>query len=321
ELAVFSCEGCHLGVGGDADAKAPLGGRYGAPHPQHRGLSPLHFEKLTCTACHSGPWPEMDAKRFQTSLAHGLGLASRERKDDDPPHIVGPVFARQRDGKIAPQRLVWPRFWAWEINGVIVPLSTDELRQLVTPLMNDKPWPPSTETIGAVLGEASEDAPNAAVPVLVAEGRVYVRLANGQVHSEPYTAATRLRSIASDTADWAALKFSLDRAGPYCWSIAHNVRPASQSLGVRGCTDCHANDAPFYFGRITDAGDAQADARPMRYMHEFRGDNAPLAKVWGFGFAFRPAFKWFGFVCAGLTALILLHYALAGIGAIARRFR
>ncbi|MFQ5807668.1 MAG: cytochrome c3 family protein, partial [Phycisphaerae bacterium] len=33
ELAVFSCEGCHLGVGSDADAKAPLGGRYGAPHP------------------------------------------------------------------------------------------------------------------------------------------------------------------------------------------------------------------------------------------------------------------------------------------------
>jgi hypothetical protein len=93
EIAVFSCEGCHLGVGGGDGAETVLGGRYGAPHPLHKGLPPVHFEKLTCTACHSGPWPEMNAKRFQTALAHGLGLASRERTDDDPPRSVLDPFS------------------------------------------------------------------------------------------------------------------------------------------------------------------------------------------------------------------------------------
>jgi hypothetical protein len=109
--------------------------------------------------------------------------------------------------------------------------------------------------------------------------------------------------------------------GEYLWSIAHNVRPAAQSLGVNDCTDCHADDAPIYFGQIVDADDADADQAPIQYMYELRGDDATFARAWDLGFVFRPAFKWFGFLCAGVVALILLHYALAGIGAIARRFR
>ena len=234
-VAAFSCEGCHLGVAGAKDPSVALGGHYGAPHPEHKGLPPLHFEKLTCTACHSGPWPEMYAKRFQTALAHGLGLASREREDDDPPHIVAPVFARQHDGKIAPQRLVW----------------------------------------GAKRGESAE---------------------------------AKAEKDEPDTPD-------------YWWPLAHNVRPASQSLGARGCEDCHSDDAPIYFGRVTDAGDAAADARPIQLMHQLRGDDAAFAKVWNLGFVYRPAFKWFGFICAGVIALVALHYLLNGVGAITRRFR
>ncbi len=234
-VAAFSCEGCHLGATGVQEASVALGGRYGAPRPEHEGLPPHHFEKLTCTTCHSGPWPEMYAKRFQTALAHGLGLATRERKDDDPPHIVGPVFARQHDGKIAPQRMVLgtPR----EVSGQSVP-------------------------------EESNLA------------RAYYR-----------------------------------------WSIAHNVRPASQSLGARGCEDCHSNEAPIHFGRVTEAGDEHADERPIRFMYELRGDDATFAKAWNLGFVFRPVFKGFGFICAGVIALVALHYLLNGVGAITRRFR
>ena len=114
--AAYSCSGCHLGVAGAADPEVERGGYYGAPHPQHRGLPPVHFEKLTCTTCHSGPWPEMYAGHVQTALAHGLGLASRGRDEDDPPAIMQPVFAKQPDGRIAPQRLVSasePYLWSF----------------------------------------------------------------------------------------------------------------------------------------------------------------------------------------------------------------
>jgi len=144
-------------------------------------------------------------------------------------------------------------------------------------------------------------------PVYLRDGHQYARTAEGELEAYPYPSA------GSNVVD--------PSIGAYRWSIAHNVRPAAQSLGTRGCTDCHADDAPIYFGRIADADDAGADQRPIQYMYELRGDDPTFARAWDLGFVFRPAFKWFGFLCAGVVALILLHYALAGIGAIARRFR
>ena len=207
--AAYSCEGCHLGVEGAADPTLALGGHYGAPRPQHRGLPPLHFEKLTCTACHAGPWPGDATRRVQTALAHGLGLPSHDRTDDTPPLIVEPVFGRQPDGRIAPQRMTW---------------AGDET---------------------------------------------------------------------------------------YRWSIGHDVRPASQSLGVNGCTDCHATDAPLVFGSPlpTNLDPETAPAAPES-MAALRGDSQPLAMAWGLGFLFRPIFKWFAFICAGLVAIALIQAAL-----------
>jgi nitrate/TMAO reductase-like tetraheme cytochrome c subunit len=246
--AAYSCAGCHLGTSVTAglrtgrDGKAPtdwegeapaepaaadprvgrgeqqpatarLGGRYGAPHPEHRGLPPVHFEKLTCTACHAGPWPEMDVRRFQTALAHGLGSPTRERRDDQPPEILGPVFARQHDGKIAPQRTVW----------------------------------------------------------------------------------TSDRTAAADQ--------------PYRWSLAHDVRPAAQSLGVRGCEDCHDfPEAPIFTGRIERPTDGDSD-RP-RTMLDARNDDPVLVQLWDCAFGMRPLFKLVGFTCAALLALLVLRALL-----------
>ena len=199
----LTCRGCHLGQGEPAGGVS-LGGRYGAPHPQHRGLPPLHLDKLTCTACHSGPWPEMVPKRVQTSLTHGLGQATREREADDTPAILGPVFVRGEDGKIAPQRVV---------------VTTD------------------------VSGK---------------KGQLIV------------------------------------------WPWAHGVRPTAQSLGARGCEDCHGPGAAIFRGAVV----------PGREMHDFHGYGPALAGAWSVVFLFRPAFMWFGFVCAALVALVLLRCAL-----------
>lgn len=218
-LAAYTCEGCHLGTPDAADPSVALGGRYAAPRPEHRGFPLVHFEKLTCTACHSGPLPSKQLHRFQTALAHGLGLTSRERDANTPPYIGGPVFALQADGRIAPQYLVWTEGGAGEVT-------------------------------------------------------------------------------------------------PYRWSLAHDVRPASQALGANGCTDCHAG-GPVYFG-----GTASADglvAASTDYMYELRAENTTLVQLWSLGFPLRPVFKIYGFICAGIIALVLLRYGLDGAGAVLRR--
>ena len=115
-IATLTCAGCHYGT----DKAA--GGRNAAPRPVHRGLPTLHFDKLTCTACHSGPKPQDATTMVQTAMAHKLGLPRHQTVDAAAPTIQEPVFSRvNRKGeavgeeapgaKIAPHRMVVPSFW------------------------------------------------------------------------------------------------------------------------------------------------------------------------------------------------------------------
>src|SRR5207237_9018301 len=89
------------------------GGRNAAPRPLHRGMPTLHFDKLSCTACHSGPRPSDATTLVQTSMSHQLGVARRQTSDAAAPTIQQPVFLRdERTGKLTPNRLLYPSFWA-----------------------------------------------------------------------------------------------------------------------------------------------------------------------------------------------------------------
>jgi hypothetical protein len=58
------------------------------------------------------------------------------------------------------------------------------------------------------------------------------------------------------------------------WPIAHNVRPAAQSLGARACEDCHSPEAPFFKGLVCVDSPVQAKDgvfRKMTDMYEFEG--------------------------------------------------
>lgn len=204
--ASLSCRGCHLGLADAGSMAAALGGRLRAPFPEHEGFPPLHFEKLSCTVCHSGPWPHATTVPVQTAAAHGLGIATRDRTATTPPLIAAPAFVRQDNEVIVPMRLTAPA--------------------------------------GA---------------------------------AEP--------------------------AAHLAWPLAHDVRPAAQALGIGGCTDCHATDAPLF------AGDVQVGDRHWR-MSALIDYDAALANMWGIGFRFRPAFKVFGFLCAAVVALILARSML-----------
>jgi hypothetical protein len=312
-LAAFSCAGCHLGVENASDPELAHGGRYAAPHPEHRGLPAVHLEKLTCTTCHSGPWPTGDAHRFQTSLAHGLGLATRERGADTPPNLVGPVFAHQPDGKLAPQRLVWPAYWAQLTAERVEPYQVDVVQKAVkravpqrAKLRTEKLAALTDEQISAVLEQlAKTDA--AHTPAYIRDGILYRRGSSGELQKSAY------QPPPEEDEDDAPRQPDdpVQRAiAPYRWSFAHDVRPSAQALGAGGCTDCHASGAPLYYGSIAAAG-VPSGPRAVQTMYRFRGEDAAEVQAWAMGFVFRPFFKWFGFICAAVVAFLLLRVALA----------
>jgi hypothetical protein len=307
--ATLTCVGCHLGSDGGASAAA-MSGRGGAPHPLHAGIPTIHFERLTCTACHSGPWPADDVANVQTALAHGLGLGSKERRADDAPHIVEPVFAAQPDGVIAPHRMFWPAYWARLAgDGAVAPVPPSEAaaaaRQARQKLKAPAGEEPDAELIAEVLRTLGKRK-DGGEPVYVANGLLRRLREDGNVSVEAHAAAA-----------------------PYLWPLAHDVRPAGKSLGVRGCTDCHADGAPFFFGRLAGAwvgtdtvdrykgrgGGVSADAARLApvAMHELQGADPSLQRAWGAAFAWRAWMKWVGWISVAAVAAVLLAHGLDGL--------
>jgi hypothetical protein len=252
-------------------AKRSLSGKQ-EPRPSHVGVPPVHFEKLACTACHSGPWPSNRAMSVKTSRAHGLGIPKIDKTDDALPHIVSPVFAKQENGTYAPHNLIWPAYWAYSRNEAMQPVSPE----LVRPLLREIVQRDTTRHSGAtpVLRDADVlellqqlhrlDSSRGA-PVYVSAGKVFERAPDGTLAARELVAAR-----------------------PYAWPIAHDVRPAAQSLGVRGCDDCHATDAPFYFGSVGVASPFFAHGEGVARMTEYQDQSPVFPRLFSMSFLFRP---------------------------------
>ncbi|MCX5758737.1 MAG: hypothetical protein NTU83_09590, partial [Candidatus Hydrogenedentes bacterium] len=136
--ASLTCRGCHLG-----DKSAPgverMGGRLRAPRPLHKGLPPVHIEKLTCTACHSGVWPNAGkVGRVRTARANRLGIHGRAQWDTTVPYILSPVFIRQDNGVIAPHEMMYPAFWAFLKDGKVKPILPEDVKPLVVALRKEE---------------------------------------------------------------------------------------------------------------------------------------------------------------------------------------
>ncbi len=195
-VASLSCVGCHMGTDAmesvDSNGgKRALGNRLGAPVPEHEGLPPLHFDVLSCTACHSGPRPKDKPYRMQTALAHQLGEATRGRTPHSPPGISGPVFMRRsEESRIRPYRVVWPAYWGKATKGEdekkVTPLSPADVESAVESALDVKALPESgpeedLEIRPKKIAEALyalRDRVDSGKPVYVTGGRVY-RLTKG----------------------------------------------------------------------------------------------------------------------------------------------
>lgn len=166
ERYIFSCRGCHIGkkLSGKAAEKT---GRMGAPYPLHKGIPAVHFEKLNCTVCHSGPLPAKEPVRVRTSRANRLGIYGIAQWSTDFPQIVEAVYARDKWGKLAPYRLMWPSYWGKSDNGDTLPFKPSEVIDVGENILN-------AETETARILTALLAAPDlAGEPVLIIGSHYY----------------------------------------------------------------------------------------------------------------------------------------------------
>jgi len=118
--------------------------------------------------------------------------------------------------------------------------------------------------------------------------------------------------------------FRLDEAGklaasdhpaaePYVWPLAHDVRPARQSLGARSCEDCHVAAAPFFFGEVRAFGPLKTEDVAVRLMHEIQGVDLQLLKAWARSVRLRRVYVVGGWAVAVLLAIAVARYGFAAL--------
>ncbi|OQA00814.1 MAG: hypothetical protein BWY71_00613 [Planctomycetes bacterium ADurb.Bin412] len=330
----LTCEGCHSG---SDNPQNPDAGRLGAPKPIHDGIPVVHFDKLACTACHSGPWPAETAAFVKTSRAHGLGLQSVNKAPEALPHILAPVLAElppldpnSPTGKIAPHKMLWPAFWAQVQEGNVVPLVPEDVKKAAGNILphdyeipSAASWPEMPEKKLNEEEQGREQAKteeqkiaerkteqeawfqNMITQVLTAlKGQPFVQGAPA------YICGGKMYQL-NDAG--ALVSQEHEAARPYLWPLAHDVRPASQSLGVRGCPDCHTNDAPFYQAALAIDSPLPSDRDLFKRMIHFLPLDETYVSLFNSSFVFRPMLKTVAFAASALIAAILLLYGLRGL--------
>jgi len=485
----LSCKGCHLGVDG-AKGAAAMGGKLGAPRPVHGGLPAVHLDKLTCTACHSGPVPTSEPTRVWTSRANRLGVAGRAQWRTDSPAIVEPVFMRNTDGKIAPHRMMWPSFWGKLDGEKVTPLLPDDVAGAAKGILD------ASQQVGTILGllaprliadqnsastpETADEQKMGGEPVFIVDGKLYRRDIDGGLKVEDYTGKMadvspwwarekngeilpliRLKEDLTDedeepsipgegtllddrimemiraletpklglgqpvldtgakvyqraivkndhgkdpktgkpsityditlvevkgvagsagrpaTPTFAWLKdgeltplvpdfvvkaiaqtvgteqtfteaqtammlkkLAADKGGKYVyvsagkmfaldgdkltaadnkaaeavsWAMAHDVRPASQALGVKGCTDCHSSSSPMLAAQVAGVGPMKTDAGSVKAMYELAGLDNTYHALFGLTFTFRTMFKALLITTVGVISLLVLGGMVGGV--------
>jgi hypothetical protein len=295
QAAALSCRGCHLA---NEEERNFAHGRLGAPYPEHMGLPPIHFEKLTCTACHSGPRPEASTRRLKTSQAHKLGGHGDIGAKEALPHLHYPVFATQEDGRTTVNRLLWPAFWGRLSEEGVRPIAPAQVKRAMSKakvklsLSPDGSWPELDITfLPQILELLQANSRSEEAAVYVAGGKLY-RMDNSEIIVEEGHPA----------------------AQPYLWPLAHDVRPASLSLGAAGCEDCHDSAAAIFFGNIVVDSPLSEESRESWKMHQLQ-DELNLAFVADFArsFQYRPWLKRGAIASAALLILFALTYFMRGI--------
>ncbi len=103
-------------------------------------------------------------------------------------------------------------------------------------------------------------------------------------------------------------------ARPVTWPLAHNVRPAQQSLGWKSCADCHSSGSEFFFAEVESTGPLLTDETVSLSATSFMGLHGLFQRLFGLSFVVRPVFKVLLAVCGIVVGGLVLVAFLIGIG-------
>jgi len=256
-----TCESCH-------DT-----GELGAPIPTHKGLPPIHLEKIACQTCHI-PWRFVKSAQVVASDVFNPGAKiptkgkhlwtfygpdakywnhygelEMEGYDDKPTDLFRPVYFRYK-GKIYPGNRVHTTWPAIEIEGkpgLTEPRMKDVYGMWKAHQSDPKKYPQLSKITddnqdGVIEVNRPEeiDAIIAAVTQRMKDvgypmkGKRVVWVCNDRV----YESGTKFRTIPKHA--W--------EASPYgnVHKYTHDVLPARAALGGNGCTDCHSSRSPVF---------------------------------------------------------------------------
>ncbi len=275
---VRDCEDCHAS------------GHLGAPIAEHRGLPPLHLERIACQTCHIpervvmpiqvqasdvfNPAPRVAVGGKQLWTFYGVdgnyrnhyGYLEMMGYEDKPTEPFRPALALYQN-KIYPVNRVhsaWPGIEESNRPGLAQPLMSDVRKMWTTHLADPAKYPrlaaitdDNDDGIPEVNRPEEIDALIASVTELLREtnwpleGKRVVWVMNDRV----YRSGREYRQIAKH--EW--------EASPYgnMHKYSHDVYPADAALGVHGCTDCHRADSPFFDQPVLAQPFQAADGRPL----------------------------------------------------------
>jgi hypothetical protein len=263
------------------------------------------------------------------------------RKVHQQPEIVESVLMPDTSGVLFPHRVVWPSYWAAWNEGKLVPLKPNDVGAALRPVLRAStdfaeqiaPVRLSPAQQAKVLGDQRAKTPTS--ELTESERSRLEDLAQAEklrLFREKITSGlSRLkesRGVAEPVFVAGEKIYRLDAEGklnvvdnlnaqPYAWPIGHDVRPARWALGANGCTDCHAQDAPFLnAGVVAQAPVPDSDLR-TRPMNDFAQLDAKLWSVWSESFRARTTFKW---VLSASVACLSVVVLVSGTARLAARF-
>jgi hypothetical protein len=186
--------------------------------------------------------------------------------------------------------------------GNVTPIALEIVRPIAAEIIDSKKlprsgdWPSLTdEDIAKVLELFSSKKSTEGEPVYVCGGKLHRLDDEGKLTATEHSAAE-----------------------PYLWPIAHDVRPAAQSLGVRRCEDCHLINESFFFGEVEVDSPLISERDCVKKMVEFQNLNPVYTKLFAMSFVFRPLLKVVALGSCAVLGMVLLLYGLKALACIAR---
>jgi hypothetical protein len=257
------------------------------------------------------------------------------------PAILGPVYRQGEDGRVVPNRVMWPSFWGVVSEGRVTPLSPEkvyditrrslrvrkdfvdellkpkmrssELKELVGEeryRLEDEWTDEEREKVDARQAELGREEFNEKVYKALeaieeeedAEQAVFV--SSGVVYARDAENET-LQPIELESADATQMVH---------WPMAHNVRPSGWSLGVKGCTECHSDQGKIFVSTVAATGPGPDDGEATT-MAALQGVPEDQRLAWNELFKGRKNFK----LLVGGSIAVLLMTLMIGVGAFASR--